>query len=116
MVLNYGTNLRIFFSTKKETAAKHIISADIVILNIEFGADCVDEIPERRLNIGEEVAFVGSAQSGKYIQGEGVADDVDSVVHHYWLAVQVYDALAFAFNCQRRSHERDDICVLVDVF
>lgn len=39
MVLNYGTNLRIFFSKKKETAAKHIISADIVILNIEFGAD-----------------------------------------------------------------------------
>lgn len=27
------------FSKKKETAAKHIISADIVILNIEFGAD-----------------------------------------------------------------------------
>ena len=26
-------------SKKKETAAKHIISADIVILNIEFGAD-----------------------------------------------------------------------------
>lgn len=25
--------------SKKETAAKHIISADIVILNIEFGAD-----------------------------------------------------------------------------
>ena len=31
--------LRIFFSKKKETAAKHIISVDIVILNIEFGAD-----------------------------------------------------------------------------
>lgn len=39
MVLNYGTNLRIFFSKKKETAAKHIINADIVILNIELGAD-----------------------------------------------------------------------------
>ena len=35
----YCTNLRIFFSKKKETAAKHIISADIVILNIELGAD-----------------------------------------------------------------------------